>query len=232
MNRRPLGRRAPTDFQHVEKYPLTLATTPSKPVPVTIGIDWYDNFDTPVKKNGKYWIGLGDLGSIRGGHCVCIPPETLKDSASWQTFYNQGSEGACVGFGSSRMMSLLNRKEYDAKWLWNEAKKIDEWPDTNPGDDNGTSVRAAMDVLRAQGHVVYAKKEKAPNMNEGIAVNRWATTTAQILSALQSPTYQKMGAVPILNSWGKDYPHIVWMPLTVLQKLLDDHGEATIVTDR
>lgn len=229
----PLGRRKPTDFTHVEKYPLTLETTPAKPVPVTLGIDWYENFDTPVLKDGKYWIGLGVLGSIRGGHCVCIPPESLKDAASWQVFYNQGQEGACVGFGSSRMMSLLNRKEYDARWLWNQAKIVDEYPDTNPGDDNGTSVRAAMDVLRTKGHVLYkSKNEKDPVLVEGISANRWATSTTQVLSALKSLSYEKLKAVPILNSWGKDYPHIVWMPFTVLQKLLEDQGEATIITDR
>lgn len=230
---KPLGRRKPTDQIHIQKYPLTLETTPVKPVPVTIGVDWYESFDYPVKRNHRYWIGLGDLGDIRGGHCVCIPPESLTDSYAWKTFYDQGMEGACVGFGSSRMMSLLNRKSYDARWLWNQAKMVDEFPDTNPGDDNGTTVRAAMDVLRDKGHVVYNKKqEKEPNLSEGISVNRWATTTEQILNVLQSPLYRKLQAVPILNSWGKYYPHIVWLPVTVLQKLLDDQGEATIVTDR
>jgi hypothetical protein len=67
--------------------------------------------------------------------------------------YNQGTEGACVGFGSSWMSSILNRSLYDARWLWDRAKERDEWADTNPGDNNGTSVRAAMDVLRLVGHV-------------------------------------------------------------------------------
>src|SRR5437763_9432675 len=77
--------------------------------------------------------------------------------------YDQGSEGACVGFASSWMMSILNRRLYDAPWLWNQAKAIDDWPDTNPGDDNGTSVRAAMDVLRTLGHVrIYNGAERPP----------------------------------------------------------------------
>jgi hypothetical protein len=47
------------------------------------------------------------------------------------------------------MMSLLNRKRYDAGWLYHEAQRIDEWP----GEDyDGTSVRAGMDVLRTEGH--------------------------------------------------------------------------------
>jgi hypothetical protein len=155
---KPLGRRTPTDFEHVTRWPLTATTTPAKPVPVAIGVNWYSAFDTPEKDNrGRWWIGRGDLGSVRGGHCVCLEPGAgnERDTPGWYGFYDQGREGACVGFGCSRMMSLLNRKRYDARWLWDRAKEVDEWPDTNPGDDNGTSVRAALDVLRTRGHVVY-----------------------------------------------------------------------------
>ena len=231
-----LGRLVPTDWEHVEKYPLKMAeNAPSTPVPVTVGINWYSNFDTPVQKDGRWWIGLDskNLGSIRGGHCVCMPHATNRDLKSWWIFYNQGREGACVGFGSSRMMSLLNRKRYDARWLWNEAKKVDEWPDTNPGDDNGTSVRAAMDVLRDQGHVqVIGKKDKPLNINAGIAANRWATNVDDLFSVLQNPVYQKLGAIPFVNSWGEDYPQFTWMPCETWDRLMKEDGEFTMITDR
>ena len=165
---KPLGRRAPTDWRHYEKFPLTAATTPTAPTPVAIGVNWYEDFDNPVQKGSRYWIGLNpkQLGSVRGGHCVCLEPgdqldgngevdRLLQDSQSWWDFYDQGREGACVGFGCSRMMSLLNRKRYDARWLWDWAKSTDEWAETNPGDDQGTSVRAACDILRARGHVPW-----------------------------------------------------------------------------
>lgn len=229
---RPLGRRVPTDDNHIRQYGLTVDTLPTKPVPITIGINWYTNFDKPVYQNGRYWIGKGKLGSVRGGHCVCIKPDSLTDAASWRVFYNQGEEGACVGFGSSRMMTLLNRVRYDARWLWNQAKAVDEWPDTNPGDDNGTSVRAAMDVLRATGHVRSAKTEKPPSLAEGIAANRWATTVDMMRAALKSPSHDTLQAFPILNSWGTDYPRIVWLPYTVMTRLLKEDGESTLVTDR
>ena len=167
---RPLGRRAPSDWRHYEKYPLTAATTPTTPTPVAIGVNWYEDFDTPVQKGSRYWIGLDakKLGNVRGGHCVCLEPgdqlngsgtvvRLLQDSQSWWDFYDQGREGACVGFGCSRMMSLLNRKRYDARWLWDWAKSTDEWPETNPGDDQGTSVRAACDILRSRGHVPWKR---------------------------------------------------------------------------
>ena len=238
-----LGRRAPTDFEHVEKYPLTTTTTPAPPVPVAIGVNWYGSFDDPVQDSrGRWWIGKDsrNLGVMRGGHCVCLEPGdpfngNMQDAVGWWEFYDQGREGACVGFGSSRMMSLLNRKRYDARWLWNQAKLIDEWEDTNPGDDNGTSVRAAMDVLRGKGHVLWGgglKAPGAPRQSEGIAANRWARTVSEVMAALKSPANERMGAVRLLNSWGRDYPRRVWMPFETLQRLLDEDGEATLVTDR
>jgi len=228
-----LGRLVPMDFSHIEKYPLTYSTTPANPVPVTIGVNWYSNFDTPVKIKTRYWVGRSSLGRIRGGHCVCIPPESLLDAWIWYDYYDQGSEGACVGFGSSRMMSLLNRKRYNARWLWNQAKSIDEFPETNPGDNNGTTVRAAMDVLRNVGHVkVVDGADRPSNISEGIAANRWARTVDEVLSVLCSPSYEKLGAVPFLNSWGRSYPHKTWMPLEVLHRLLQEYGEASMVVDR
>lgn len=39
---------------------------------VSIGVNWYSNFDSPVTYNSERWIGRGNLGGVRGGHCVCI----------------------------------------------------------------------------------------------------------------------------------------------------------------
>lgn len=226
----PLGRIAPTDWTHVERYPLTASVMPPKPVPVAIGVNWYVEFDTPERDSaGHYWIARsGKLTTIRGGHCVCLKPRGVKDQVAWWRFYDQGREGACVGFGCSRMMTLLNRKRYDARWLWNAAKSVDEWPDTNPGDDNGTSVSAGCDVLRTQGLQRYGRT--MPTLDEGIAANRWALSTPDTLAALGM---NGSDYVEILNSWGvKGYPHVVRMPVEVLDRLRLEDGEIAIVTDR
>jgi hypothetical protein len=110
--KRGLGRRVPTDFKHVEKYPLRIAAVRT-PAPVTAGINWYADFDHPIKdKDGKYWIGKdhNKLGSIVAGIALCIPFLTSRDLTSWYKYYDQGEEGACVGFGSSRMMSFSTGK--------------------------------------------------------------------------------------------------------------------------
>jgi hypothetical protein len=108
-----------------------------------------------------------------------IPLPGLRD------WYDQGIEGACVGFASSWMMSMLNKRRYDARWLWDRAKERDEWDSTNPGDDQGTSVRAAMDVLRDVGHVrVFRGKRLAVLVKEGIRENRWATTVDEVRACI------------------------------------------------
>lgn len=228
----PLGRRVPQDFSHVDKYPLSALSAADQPkrVPVVIGVSWYTNFDTPVKFSNVYWIGRGDLGTVRGGHAVTLKPRGTTDPPAWWGYYNQGREGACVGFAASRMMSMLNRKRYDASWLWNEAKRIDAWADTNPGDDNGTSVRAACDILRDRGHRRnWAGKSYPESANEGISVNRWATSIDEVLSALGTP---ELDYVEVLNSWGRAYPHRVRLPTSTLERLLHENGEIALVVDR
>ena len=227
----PLGRRAPTTWEHYEKYPLrALAAAEVPAAPVVIGVGWYANFDTPVKKGTQWWIGEGDLGKLRGGHCVALRSAHYSDPISWWKFYDQGAQSACCGFGSSRMMSMLNRVRYDARWLWNQAKMIDEWPETNPGDNEGTSVNAAMNVLRAQGHVPNGTA--TPDIAAGISAYRWASTVDEVRSVLNSPYHDKLQAVPVLNSWGLSYPHITWLPYTTLERLIHEDGEVALVTDK
>src|ERR1044072_9957536 len=76
-----LGRRVPTDWDHYDRYPLTAATTPATPVPVVIGVNWYEDFDNPQPVSGRWWIGRStNLGHVRGGHCVCIEPGDQLDA--------------------------------------------------------------------------------------------------------------------------------------------------------
>ncbi|WP_297775079.1 hypothetical protein [Mycobacterium sp.] len=239
---RGLGRNVPPDWGHVEKYPLAALAAPPTIVPVVLGVNWYSAFDDPEKaSDGHYWIARsGKLGSVRGGHCFCLQPAPNRavpgkeqDNPVWWPFYNQGAEGSCVGHGTSRGMSLLNRKRYDAVWLYDQARKIDG--DPNP-DHEGSTVRAGFEILRTVGHRVargtvttHLSSSAKPSKAEGISAYRWATGAAAVLDALGTP-----GAsfVTLLNSWGRDYPETVRMPVGVLDRLIAEDGEAGIVTDR
>jgi hypothetical protein len=119
---------------------------------------------------------------------------STRFSKDWRIFYDQGSEGACVGFGESQLMTYYNRVRYDARWLWNEAKRIDEWDDTNPGDNNGTSLRAGFDVLRNVGHCRSVKgATKPPSFGDGIAANRWCTSVDEMRTAIANGSPCVMG---------------------------------------
>jgi hypothetical protein len=100
--------------------------------------------------------------------------------------YDQRPYNACIGYSSSWMMSILNRHLYSASWLWDRAKEQDDYPHTNPGDNNGTTLRAAMDVLREVGHCRVGRngQQHPPALVEGIKENRWATTIDEIRSCI------------------------------------------------
>lgn len=244
-----LGRFIPDDWTHVEKYPLTALSVEERPTsrPVVIGVNWYSEFDQPEldEETGEYFVARGgadSLTQIRGGHCVCLEPGGEPDPETWWDFYDQGAEGACVGFGWSRCMSILNQELYVARWLWDRSKEIDQWPDTNPGDDNGTSVRSAGDVLAKSGHVDWSdeytddnhteRDDYRPAADNGIRTFRWARSVDEVHAVLGNARADELGAVPFLNSWGRDYPHRTWMPDDVLDRLMQEEGEIAIPTDR
>jgi len=244
-----LGRFIPDDWGHVEKYPLAALAAEARParVPVVIGVNWYAEFYDPERDEatGEYFVarsGASSLTRIRGGHCVCLEPGGEPDPEAWWEFYDQGREGACVGFGWSRCMSILNQELYAARWLWDQSKKRDQWPETNPGDDDGTSVRAAAEVLAELGHVGwqggYADDDHverdtyAPVPDYGISRFRWARSVDEVHAVLGNDRADELGAVPILNSWGRGYPHRTWLPDDVLERLMDEQGEVAIPTDR
>lgn len=242
-----LGRFLPDDWEHLDLYPLSAIAVDERltRVPVVIGVNWYEAFGSPEQDpSGEYWVARSgsDLGRIRGGHCVCLEPGDSKDRDTWYEFYDQGSEGACVGFGWSRCMSLLNDELYSARWLWDRAKEIDEWPDTNPGDSDGTSVRAAARILRRHGHVDWDSSmadddaeirfKYTAERDNGIRRFRWAQSVDEIHQALGNPEADRLGAVPFLNSWGPSYPRRTWMPDSVLARLIEEGGEFAVPTDR
>lgn len=226
-----LGRLTPPDFEHVEKHRMLIATAVEK-----------------VER-------------------------ILSLPYSYRVKYDQGSEGACVGFASSWLQSIHNRVFYDARWLYREAQLVDSWASTPP--EEGTSVRAAMDILRKVGHRrIFRGKTYPVHESHGILANKWATSVDEMRMCIAEgkaiaigvnwyanfdrPTTKgvekwigegdlgrirgghavclygasdRRQAFRMVNSWGSAYP-LVWLPYGTMQRLLNEHGEATIVSDR
>jgi len=197
------------------------------PVPVVIGVNWYGGWDRPVRgSDGAMWVGRGDWGSKRGGHSVCLRPPSVADVDSAWAHYNQGREGACVGFATSRAATLNNRKLYNGFELYKRAQTRDPWPGENY---SGTSVEAGCNTLRLDGAwPVRAGVTSGPVAAEGIVNFYWARTVDEIRRALGSSE----PFARLLNSWGQGYPREVRVPWEAIERLLREGGEFAAVVDR
>lgn len=227
---RALGRLTPPDFEHVAAKPVTaLETTPTGSV--VFGIAWYEGFDVPVLgTDGRYRIKV--QGNVRGGHCIASEPSDpgQKDLPVWHVFYNQGEEGACEGFGHSRALSLHTRHQFDAFWLYDDARRIEG---AYPNGEGSTNRSACAALERwgdhyEDGHTNCTRthwRRGVPGVE--IASHHWATTAEQVWAILGYAA--TVGEIPLLNSWGTEYPQRVYIAENDVQTLLDQEGEASIL---
>ena len=128
--------------------------------------------------------------------------------------YDQKREGARVGYTPSWTMSILNRRYYDARWLWNEVKELDEWPETTPDDNYGTSVRARYGRAAYPWTRPYLARRGQTCLRRGDLETIGAGHAVCIYRASD-----RLRAVGIVNSWGQRYPRVL-MPYPVLERLL------------
>jgi hypothetical protein len=225
MHQHGLGLIKPPDTVHIERYPLSaLGADAPTDTPVVVGFPWMSNFDSPVKVDGVYWVGKGDLGHERGGHCFCLKPPALEDDPAWWTYYDQGQTGHCVGFGNARAQSLIHGIEFNATWLYNAARN----KEGNHSPEEGSTVRAAMQELRAKG--AKARGAKAPSLLYSVKAFRWATDWDQVRATLGVPDDQD--GVDFLNSWGTAYPALTRLTDEAGEYCLRAEGEAACFTAR
>jgi hypothetical protein len=239
-----LDRLVPTDFSHVDKYPLQAMPTAVEelpPLPVIMGTNWYRWMSNPVydTSDGRWWIGRNvqadQWGPVLGGHAYTFKPSAIRDLMGWWEWFDQGEEGKCCSFAGARAMTLIDRVRVDPHGLYFAAQRCDEWPGDAEGETGpqyeGTSVRATIDVLRNDGAApVYRGKVGEVTPEHGVKANRWAVAPEEIFSVLKSPWLEKQGVFQLLNSWGPFFPHIVYVEAEKYVRLLREDGEATMFT--
>ncbi len=232
---RALGRNIPDNWDHITAKPLE-GIELVKPTPVPIGVNWYTSFDEPVQLHDGSWhlpdASRENLGTVRGGHCFCLVQMggVKLLNRPWQVFYNQGQEGACEGFGHAKAQTLEKGVTFDPWFLYDQARMIEGTYPEGEGATNHGVVR----VLEGQGapeqlneHVATRGAPDGPAAK--VAAVRWTISVDEVLRALGRPNAH---AVPFSNSWGTEYPMVVWMPVPTLDRLLKEEGEADCVTDR
>lgn len=216
----------PRDPQPYEQR-YALAAAPAARGPLVIGLDWMEAYNTPVKQDGVYWIGLDPtrLGKPQGGHAMCCLPRGAKDIKGGWDFYNQGATPQCVGYSGARMQAINNRvQRYDAPGLYAACKARDGY--RGPG----TYIETAMAVLHDTGLRRYDKERWLPA--HGIREYRWAGSVEEILRALG-----EQDRIALLQSWGKNWPRVLYLPAETLRWLWARRGnglyvEAVMATDK
>lgn len=241
-----LGRREPTDFSHVVKYPLRSLefAIPPEGSEKSLGLPWWWKQHDQRAEGSCVGFGSSAMMSVTNHY------QRLQATGRDMTY------------------------RYACRWLYQQAQLVDEWDDTPPAE--GTSVDAACKVLRDVGHRRVQNGVIAePNPAQGISSYHWAETIDDVRSAIWSGLAVAIGinwysnfddpvvfanerwigrspnlgylrgghcvclfrfsdrrqAVRMMNNWGEAYAP-VWIPYDVLERLMGEYGEVVAITDR
>jgi len=88
-------------------------------------------------------------------------PSVSKEDDPWglDTYWQAGTNG-CAGSAGARLFSAHFGKRFDHTWLWREAKVYDGLPDTNYGDNNGTTLLGVMMAAYKLGLKYYERSKR------------------------------------------------------------------------
>lgn len=216
-------------------------------VPVPVGTNWYEGMDRPEPgSDGRQRVRSKRLGAVRGGHAYTFEPASQSDQpgherdlVEWWAFYDQGVEGACEGMAHARALSLIYREKFDGFWLYDDARRLDgDYPD-GEGTYN-RSICAALkkwgahresDVVASVPDVIEREPWRRGVRGVQITEYRWLTTVEDLVATLGYSS--DVTELPMLNSWGRNgYPHRVYFPLELIDRLLSEDGEASVLLQK
>lgn len=206
-------------------------------------LDWTPNFD---ERNMVHRLAILDCYRIGGNKRSIMRTKRIV--------LDQGTEGACTGFGEEHVRALSPRRaagvsNKTAQAIYQEAKKQDEWP----GEDyDGSSVNGAMKAARLAGYIkawrwAYSLDEVKHGLSyhgaAEIGVWWWSGMWDTDSSGFVKPTGTKVGghalalagykninggrAYRLENSWGPSWGDHggAWIWEQDLEFLRTDDGE-------
>lgn len=176
-------------------------------------LPWYTNADAPVSpghglgRRNNVGVSFPRMASHPQGliaGTTFVVNHRLDLPYQYVPKYDQGQEGACVGFAWSWAMSILNRRFYAARKLYLEAQLIDPYDDTPP--EEGTSTVAGAQILMRQGHWRFARGMTFPMaLIDGIQSYRMAMTVDEIRMGIS------LGVPVVLGiDWYSNFDSPVW----------------------
>lgn len=119
------------------------------------------------------------------GEAPAVVEAIIPTPPDLRSAYNQGGSNACVGFSSAQHMAIYNTPlgsptvQYDARWLWCRCCEIDGHPGTDCGQNTGTYLRSAFDILRDEGIPLLGSA--TPALDQGCSENRWLSDSASVV---------------------------------------------------
>lgn len=188
-------------------------------------------------------------------------PDKPARSYSWRSpkVLDQGTEGACVGFGWShellaRPIAELAITDDDARSIYREAQELDEWPGH---DYSGTSVLAGAKAVVARGHITgYRWGFNIDDLTQALGyagpvvlgLNWYTGMMTPDADGYLHPTGHVEGGhcicafgvsipkrrIALVNSWGEDWGRhgVCYITFDDMERLLGEQGEQCIPTGR
>jgi hypothetical protein len=230
----PLGRFEPTDFKHVDKYPIRTRATTVDHVERTLALPYGYRRKQDQGQEGAC-VGFGATWQMliyNRGHGYFDPFWLYTEAKKIDEWEGEDYDGTSLraGFDVLRAVGHL-RKDARFKLLTPEpqhgivenrwATGVDEMRAAIANGDPvlmGTNWYSSFDAPEQRGREFWVPSTNIGYVRGGHA---WCVYGAS----------DRRQAFKMVNSWGMDYP-ITWFSYELIGRLLSEYGEAGIVTDR
>lgn len=240
----PLGRLEPTDRKHIEAYGLDQLglPVPAPGVEKGLGLPWWWQQHDQGQEGSCVGFGCSSMMSITNARqywLVNHVAQTHRYMPRWlyleaqkvDEWPGENYEGTSVRAGCDILRTIGHRR----------TRLGVQYPPSLADGISANRWATTVDEVRA---AIYADRAVAIGINWYSNFDDPVTFNGELWIGRSGLGHVRGGhclciyrmsdgrkAFRLMNSWGAAYPP-VWLPYDVLQQLLDEAGEATVITDR